>query len=418
MNQISKNSNLCKLNYCNVPKYKDNDVCILHNSSFDKDRDEFFKALDIYMQNKKWDFIGIYFPYRLVINEIPEEDIRFLACRFNDEFTLSKKEFKHKFIFDSCHFFYSVSLHKCIFNDFTLFRGNKFYASFSLISSVFNEKTVFYFNEFKHGINLHKIAFDKNKGFIFRNSEMGASFLYESDIQNISFILCNWDKKYLLAEEIYDLKLNTRFGLMGVTNNYFNKLMTFFNRWFSKNDFLIKLLYRKEYNRQKELSKKNSSIYITHTGWNDCEMAEDTYRKLRLRYSKQGEPEISGNFYFREKVSQRRRQKNIKRIIDYFLKEFSIGYGEKPFRVLRNSILLIVAFSGIYYYSGLLQFKDNSIVNDFLTSIYFSIVTFTTLGYGDYYPTDWLKIVSAFEAFLGALMIALFIVTLTRKFIR
>lgn len=417
MNKISKNSNLCKHAFCSVPKYKDDDVCILHKPSFDKDRDEFFKALAIYIQNNKWDFIGIYFPYKLLIDEIPEEDIKFTSCRFNDEFTLSEKTFKNKFIFDRCHFYYSVSLHKCIFNDIALFRGNKFHASFSLISSVFSEKTVFYLNEFKHGINLHKIAFDKDKGFIFRNSKMGVSFLYESDIQNISFILCDWDKFYL-AEEVYDLNLNTRWGLMGVPNNYFNKLMIFFNRWFLKNDFLIKLLYRKEYNRQRELKNKNSSIYITHTGWNDCEMAEDTYRKLRLRYSEQGEPEIAGNFYFREKVNQRKRQNNIKRIIDYFLKEFLFGYGEKPFRILRNSTLLIVAFSGIYYCSKLLRFKDDSIVNDFLTSIYFSIVTFTTLGYGDYHPTDWLRIVSAFEAFSGAVMIALFVVTLTRKFIR
>jgi len=34
-------------------------------------------------------------------------------------------------------------------------------------------------------------------------------------------------------------------------------------------------------------------------------------------------------------------------------------------------------------------------------SLYFSTITFTTLGYGDFSPTGWLKVLSAIEAFSG-----------------
>ena len=51
-------------------------------------------------------------------------------------------------------------------------------------------------------------------------------------------------------------------------------------------------------------------------------------------------------------------------------------------------------------------------------SLYFSCVTFTTLGYGDYRPIGRLQVVAAVEAVLGALMIALIVVVFARRFLR
>ena len=49
---------------------------------------------------------------------------------------------------------------------------------------------------------------------------------------------------------------------------------------------------------------------------------------------------------------------------------------------------------------------------------YFSAVTFTTLGYGDYHPVGWVKLIAAAEAFMGAATIALVTVIFARRFIR
>jgi len=417
-NEVEDDS-ICKLNYCKVPKYQNHDVCILHLNNFEKNEDDFNKAINLYIQNKGWDFIGIYFPGRFYTHELPDEHIRFSGCQFNGEFRIPPKGIiKKRFIVDSCIFNYSVFLNQCTFNEFTLFRGNKYLASCSFIDSVFNEKTVFYYNVFKFGIDIHKITFNKDKGLFFRNNDMGTSLLYEADIQNINFILCKWNKEFTLAEEVYDLAVDTKFGGIGLPKTYFNQFISHLTKGKKYGDFLIRTLYRNEYDSQKELRKKNSAIYITHTGWNDSGMAEDTYRKLRLRYSQQGEPEIAGEFFYREKVNQRRQKTTLKRIVDYFIKELLFGYGEKPFNVLTSSIIIILIFSGIYKYSNLLKFKDNSAVFDFISALYFSIVTFTTLGYGDYHPTSWLRIFSAIEALFGAVLIALFVVTLTRKLIR
>lgn len=51
-------------------------------------------------------------------------------------------------------------------------------------------------------------------------------------------------------------------------------------------------------------------------------------------------------------------------------------------------------------------------------SFYYSVVTFTTLGYGDFSPQGRLRGVAACEALLGAVMIALMTVIFARKYLR
>ena len=94
------------------------------------------------------------------------------------------------------------------------------------------------------------------------------------------------------------------------------------------------------------------------------------------------------------------------------------GYGERPFRVVISSMVIVIGFSILYF------FKDYIIANppDVLhwwDYLYFSIVTFTTLGYGDIRPmaVPWARLVASGEAFIGAFMIALFVWTLARKYV-
>lgn len=88
----------------------------------------------------------------------------------------------------------------------------------------------------------------------------------------------------------------------------------------------------------------------------------------------------------------------IKYIKSSFL-NFLWGYGEKPIRVFRISFLSILICSLLYYF---LPISVTETKGDLVNSIYYSIVTFTTLGYGDINQTHWfLKIVSALEALLG-----------------
>lgn len=69
---------------------------------------------------------------------------------------------------------------------------------------------------------------------------------------------------------------------------------------------------------------------------------------------------------------------------------------------------LIVFFAGIYRGFGL---KGNDCI-DWSTALYFSAVTWTTLGYGDYQPKPELHLVAAFQAILGYLHLGLIVAIL------
>ena len=93
------------------------------------------------------------------------------------------------------------------------------------------------------------------------------------------------------------------------------------------------------------------------------------------------------------------------------------GYGERPSRTLLSGILII--FLSAFLYLGGTLVKEGVIFKaDFLEALYFSIITFTTVGYGDIAPLGALKIVAAVEAFCGIFIMPLFIIGLTRKYLR
>ena len=76
--------------------------------------------------------------------------------------------------------------------------------------------------------------------------------------------------------------------------------------------------------------------------------------------------------------------------------------------LLGFSISIIIMFAAVYKYYGLII--DESLTQTtWMDSIYFSIVTWTTLGYGDVQPTESIRLVAAFQAFVGYLYMGLLI---------
>lgn len=71
----------------------------------------------------------------------------------------------------------------------------------------------------------------------------------------------------------------------------------------------------------------------------------------------------------------------------------------------------IISFANIYKFAGL-NIGNGKITHTALDSLYFSIVTWTTLGYGDMHPTESIKLWAATEALLGTIFIPLFLAAL------
>jgi hypothetical protein len=90
------------------------------------------------------------------------------------------------------------------------------------------------------------------------------------------------------------------------------------------------------------------------------------------------------------------------------------GYGERPMRALVSAIVIVFGLATIYFAAGALK------PNTFLDSLYYSAVSFTALGYGGWapQPSGWIKGLGVVESFVGVFMMALFLVTFTRKMTR
>ncbi len=93
-----------------------------------------------------------------------------------------------------------------------------------------------------------------------------------------------------------------------------------------------------------------------------------------------------------------------------------LGYFLKPLRIISISLATIIGFGLIYYHNiNYLMLSDNSAVVKFWDCLYFSGITFLTVGYGDILPTDFIKGIAVLEGFTGIFMSGLFVVVVTKR---
>ena len=93
------------------------------------------------------------------------------------------------------------------------------------------------------------------------------------------------------------------------------------------------------------------------------------------------------------------------------------GHGEKPLRTFFAGISIIVV-AAVFYTFGSLNQSGALFRPDFYQGFYFSVVTFTTVGYGDYTPIGLSKIVAIVEAICGLFILPISVIGLSRKYLR
>ncbi|MCB9838420.1 MAG: potassium channel family protein [Phycisphaeraceae bacterium] len=113
--------------------------------------------------------------------------------------------------------------------------------------------------------------------------------------------------------------------------------------------------------------------------------------------------------------------------LDWLIRRNALGYMVEWWRIPVTGGLvigLIALFYGAAASPGTLGYFSDS--GDWLwgnqpivNPIYYSVVTFTSLGYGDIQPVAWwMKLIAASEALIGVSLMALFIVAWARKMVR
>lgn len=128
------------------------------------------------------------------------------------------------------------------------------------------------------------------------------------------------------------------------------------------------------------------------------------YKKFKKIYQVQGDDDIAKHYFIRENEIIRKHLKGLRFVaksISYYYWE----YGSKPHRIIYLSLAIILLAGFIFWWNAdLISWNLQGTEKfDFLDSIYFSTITFTTLGYGDFSPTGWLRIITSIEAFSGVI---------------
>jgi len=156
------------------------------------------------------------------------------------------------------------------------------------------------------------------------------------------------------------------------------------------------------------------------------EQSEEIYRNLRKAAESDGLLNLAGHCAHRELTMRRKQFAKFskERIVSKFVDLFC-GYGERPMNVISFSIMLIMFCAVLFFLfgvqssNGMIQLSfDKSLsenLSNFFSTVYFSVVTFTTLGYGDIQPVGISRLVATVEAFVGSFALALYVVVFVKK---
>jgi uncharacterized protein YjbI with pentapeptide repeats len=256
---------------------------------------------------------------------------------------------------------------------------------------------------------------------VFTDSDLGRD-LRCGDLSTTGHIVVNCSGTAVVTGEIagsdghvtYDLTGAT-VGELDVTDGASFDVFRFEGTTFSGFDFGA---------YKRELAARDWRLHDTERDYAPTTL-ENLYLRAKNGANEIGETRASAEFFISEMIYRRQNHRQLaldgtglrnrlragSRWASSAALQFSCGYGERPFRPVVFSLLLIVAFAGVY------ALADAPVVYPGLVGYFtFSVEGFVSLVLGLPDVTNpVLGFLVAVEGFLGGFIIALFVFTLTRS---
>lgn len=91
------------------------------------------------------------------------------------------------------------------------------------------------------------------------------------------------------------------------------------------------------------------------------------------------------------------------------------GFGYRPLRVVGMAGAIVVGFGFVFWATGGVVAAGTHEPAGLWECVYFSGVTFATIGYGDFLPTPAVRLLALVEGFLGALTMGFFVAVLANR---
>lgn len=353
--------------------------------------------------------------------EFSGDEVSFLYARFSGEVYFSEAKFSHFAGFSDVEFLDDAKFFIVTFSGFADFSGTDFLGDAIFDDCKFYNEACFLqtsfsgLASFKSAIFAGKTDFipDDSRAINFKNAffldnvrikaNLSRCLFEGSNIERADLTYSTWDKKNINPNDD-DLPI--------ISVIYISNIFSSIVRFFFKSSIII----------WEESQERLSANWIK---------LEEIYRRLKQSYQRYGDYSTAGEFYFQEMECKRKQFGFFRRQFwNIFYRGFC-GYGEKPFNAISVSILIIIGFAVIYFYSGILILGKGTInynlnfdsfdllsIKEFLWCLYMSTNAFTTMGYGDVQPIGWSRFFATIESGIGIFMTALFIFVFTRKMLR
>lgn len=393
----------------------------------------YYQELEIYNKQNLYDNKKIYNDQLIKKKKIIIKNLNMDKINNEKEYIQFENETKIKFqTFYNCAFglfdMTSYTIHKNIQNiqfEYIIFKD-------CIFKNINFEECIFIGCDFI-GCKFFNVKFKKSKFFDFKSK--GTVYFYSSNFENCIFERVNMKRNIFQLVKIK----NTRFILSNLRNSIFDQ-NTIDSMYISDCDlksFSMINTYAKKLEFDDDfLTKLNEDSFFDKfiINQNDKEQyinLSRIYKDIASKFESNRILGISGEYHYLYKYSQKNTLNSFSKLKSQIF--WSIcGYGEKPIYCLITSFEIVLLFAIIYLFTGInvggkqinydlsifFMLNKKIIIVDFLESLYFSLVTFTTVGYGDIIPTGISIVLSSIEMILGVTMVGIWTATLARKITR
>jgi len=326
----------------------------------------------------------------------------------------------------------------------------------SITTCRFNKEVSFFMSKFNEGVNFYKAEFAKQVNFTTTEFNNGAGFCQTRFDKDVDFERARFSSSYFagtwfagdtdLSSAVFDGNAvfdGARFdGEANFRSAEFNKEAVFSHVGFNKGadlrdaTFGAKISFVSTTLETMKIDWKQIKGVVwdndTRTSTRKLAYDEQFYIFLIKTFKEHGQFRDADEAYYDYRSRTRKFKKcyDPTRVIEVIFLDLSCGYGVKPFRALLFGMAIILIFSGLYYQFEAIKNRGKlDSIPKFKDALYFSVNTFTRVGHGDWYPTEeflWVwkikicrfRTLAMLEGLLGWLILALFLITLGKVWIR
>jgi len=359
---------------CREPALGDSQdgYCLLHSKDLQKDKRLFRRRLTEQVkgagENPPWDFTAYVFPAGwgswpelLEVTGFPPRPVCFRQATFQGDEDFGQVIFNGEARFTGASFNGQVSFYRCRFNDGAIFDGAEFGDYTDFTQAQFRRDAVFARALFHRDGTFYAARFHHRASF------REARFEEAADFRDVQFNRdCYFD--------------GVSFESLGTEGHVFS---------------LLSKAWERMGNRERA-----DKHYHKHKVAHRNRQYEMVAEKLPLWHP-------------------RRITASLKWFLEWLLADATCAYGTSWKRVLLAWAVLVAGFAAVFWLGRGILRPDGLNTASVWQSLYFSIVTFSTLGYGDFTPTSGaFQFLAGLEALSGAFMMALFVAVFGRQFMR